>query len=213
MLMPPQSNSSSSVPSPNPDYNFIFSDQKPKRRFGFKLPGSNNLAKITILIVAGGAVLGVIIIALSSILGPKINTTQLVDTVARAQEISRVSDAVILQSRDINTTNLAATTSNSLTSQEKQLLNYLAVNKKRVQPKDIKSYLNKTTDAEIVDAQQNNRLSEYYNSYLKKNLVAYQGAIQNAYSTAEGQNIKSTLNSFSISNTTILKAPQIATAQ
>jgi hypothetical protein len=127
--MQPQQEQPSNLPNPNPDYNFIFNDQKSKRRFGFKIPGGNNVTKLVFFIIAGALVLGVLIIVLSNIFSPKLNTKQVTDVVARGEEISRVSDVVRQKSRDLNTGNLASTTSTVLTSQEVQLVDYLKKNK------------------------------------------------------------------------------------
>jgi hypothetical protein len=195
----------------DPNYNFIFNDQKSKRRFNFKLPGTSSPIKMALLIVGAGAILGVLIIVLSSVLGPKgLNTKQLTDTIARAQEISRVSDIVTRQSRDLNTVNLATTTSTTLTSEQVGLLSTLAKNHKKVLVKDFSVYFDKRTDAEIQTASQNNRLSEYYYSYLKKNLSDYQSSIKTAYGGTGSTGLKNILNSYSISNATILKTQQLA---
>jgi hypothetical protein len=213
MLMLPQHHDQpASLPNANPDYNFIFSDQKPRRRFSLRLPGGNSLTKLAILIITGGAVLGILIIVLSSFFGPKVNTKEITDVVARAQEITRVSDSVTVKSHDLNTANLSSTTSAALTSQQGQLTTYLKKNRKKVSPKETAIYQNKKTDDEIQSADQNNRLSEYYASYLKKNLADYQASIKTAYDTAGGPNIKSTLDDFSKSNQIILSTQQIATA-
>jgi hypothetical protein len=213
MLMPPQQpNQQPALPNSNPEFNFIFNgEQQPKRHFS--LPGGNNFFKLSLLIVGAGAVVGVLIIMASSFLGPKINTKQVTDVIARGEEISRVSNEVTQKSRDLNTSNIAATTSVSMDSEGRQLLSYLGKNKKKVNKKDLTLYFNKNTDAEIIAADQNNHLSEYYYSYLKKNLTDYESAIKTAYDTTNGPALKSTLNEFSISTTTILKAQQLATSQ
>jgi hypothetical protein len=208
--MQPQQEQPSNLPNPNPDYNFIFNDQKSKRRFGFKIPGGNNVTKLVFFIIAGALVLGVLIIVLSNIFSPKLNTKQVTDVVARGEEISRVSDVVRQKSRDLNTGNLASTTSTVLTSQEVQLVDYLKKNKKRVPTKDITIYLSKKTDAEIDAADQSNRLSEYYYAYLKKNLTDYQTALKTAYDAASGPTLKNIAQEYSISTQTILKTQQLA---
>jgi hypothetical protein len=196
----------------DPNYNFIFNDQKPKRRF--RLPSINSPLKMALLIIGAGAVLGALIIVLSSVLGPKgLNAKQLSDVIAKAQEIGRVSDLVTQQSRDLDTVNLAVTTSTTLTSEQTELVSVLKLKHKKILTKDLNFYLNKQTDAEIQTASQNNRLSEYYYSYLKKNLPSYQESIKTAYDGTGSTNLKNILNSYSISNATILKTQQLATAQ
>jgi hypothetical protein len=210
VLMQPQDQQQNPTPvgNANPDFNFIFNDQKPKRRFA--LPSMGSPIKVALLIVGGGAVLGILIIVLSGLVRPKINTKEITNVAAKAEEISRVSTAVTDLSRDPNTANLASTTSLTLNSQETELTNYLKKNKKKIKTKDLAIYLNKTTDTEVETANQNNRLSEYYYSYLKKNLTDYQAAVKTAYDTASGPNLRTSLNEFSLSTQTILKSQQLA---
>jgi hypothetical protein len=212
-MSPQQPQDQSTAPAPvgnsDPNYNFIFNNQQHAKKH-FSLPGGSNPFKIAALVAIAGAVLGVLIIILSNIFGPKINTKQITDVAAHGQEISRVSILVSQKSRDLNTANLAATTSTVITSQQQQLFNYLKKNKKNVAVKDVGIYLNKKTDADIQSAEQNNRLSEYYYSYLKKNLTDYQSAVKTAYDTASGPNLRSNLQEFYLSTKTILSAQQLA---
>jgi hypothetical protein len=205
MFMPPQQQSPT-----DPNYNFIFSEQKPKRGFKLSLPGSNNLVKLTLLIVAAAVVLGILIIALSSFFGPKVNTAQITEVVARAHEISRVSDLVVLTSTDQNTRNLAATTSNSLTSEQAQLLGYLGSLHKKITAKDLNIYLDKNVDKDIQNAVQNNNLTQDYTDYLKKHLPDYETSVKLAYNGTNLTKAKSILNEASISTTLILSTGPLA---
>jgi hypothetical protein len=209
--MPPKQNQQPTLPNSNPDYNFIFNNQKPQRRFSLKFSG-NSLGKLALLIIGGCIVLGIVIIVLSSLFGPKINTKQIVDIMARDEEIRRVSTIVVQKTTDLNTANLASTTSAALTSDESRLNDYLNNNKVKAPPKELVVYINKNTDGEIDSAEQNNRLSEYYNSYLKKVLTDYQTAIKTAYDGTNGTKIRSELQEISDSTKTILSAPQLASA-
>jgi hypothetical protein len=211
VLMQPQDQQQNPAPvgNTNPDFNFIFNNgQKPRR--WFSIPRVNSPVKLAALIVVSGAVLGILIIVLSGLFGPKINTKEITNVAAKAQEISRVSTTVTDLSRDLNTANLASTTSTTLNSQETELINYLKKNKKRANPKELAIYLNKQTDSELETANQNNKLSEYYYSYLKKNLSDYQVAVKTAYDTASGPSLRTTLNEFTLSTQTILKTQQLA---
>jgi hypothetical protein len=211
VLMQPEAQQQTPAPAgnTNPDFNFIFNgDQKPRRHFN--LPGASSPIKLALIIIGGGAVIGILIIILSGILSPKVNTKEILDVAAQAQEISRVSAAVSDKSRDLNTANLASTTSTTLNSQEAELISYLKRNKKKANPKNLAIYLSKQTDSEAETANQNNRLSEYYYSYLKKNLVQYEASIKTAYDTASGANLRSTLQDYSKSTKVILSAQQLA---
>jgi hypothetical protein len=196
----------------DPNYGFIFNgQQKPGKRFSLgRLPGGNSFAKFAILIVAGGAILGIIIVTLSSLFGPKINIKEIDNVIARAQEISRVSDLVVINSRDVNTQNLASTTSASLMSQQQQLLKYIHKFHKKISAKDLSLYLDKTTDTQVQSAASTNTLTTAYYNYLKKNLTDYSGSIKTAYDTG-GPAAKIILQNAYSSNKVILGSYQLAT--
>jgi hypothetical protein len=220
MLMPPQQpqNQPTLNSGPHgeldPNYGFIFNgQQKPRRRFSLgRLPGGSNIAKLAVLFVAGGAILGIIIIVLSSTLfSTKINTKELDDVIARAQEISRVSDLVAQNTRDVNTLNLASTTSTSLTSQQEELLTYLHKFHKKISAKDLGLYLDKTTDTQVQTAASTNTLTTAYYNYLKKHLADYNNSVKTAYNTS-GPAAKTILQNTSSSNQVLLNSQQLATA-
>jgi hypothetical protein len=142
-----------------------------------------------------------------------VDKKQVVDITARAQEIIRVSDEVIKNAHDVNTANLASTTSSTLSSDETQLTALLKKNKIKVASKELSIYTNKNTDTEIQSAIQNNRLSEYYYSYLKKNLTAYQAAIKTSFETTSSVSLKNVLSSSYASTKIILTSQQLATTQ
>lgn len=218
--MPPQQPQNPQVPpaptptSPSPEYDFIYSNQQPKRRFGFGLPGGNNLTKLTLLIVGAGAVIGILIIILSSVLGPKdVNTKQVTDIMARAQEISRVSTLVGQQTGlDSDAKNLAATTTASMDSEEMQLKAYLSNAHKKVGSKDLLLHMDKTVDTQIQAAIQTNSLSTAYSVYLKKQLTDYQSALKTAYDGTTSTKLRPLLQDAYDSTQVILSSPQVASA-
>lgn len=200
--------------SPAPQYDFIYNNQQPKKRFNFKLSGGNNLTKLTLLIISAGAVISILIIVLSSVLGPKgVNTSQLTDITARAHEISRVSTLVGQQTGlDPDTKNLTATTSGSMDSEELQLRTYLAGAHKKISTKDLARRLDKTTDTQLQTAVQTNSLNTTYIAYLKKQLTDYQTALKTAYAETSSAKLKSILQDAFESTQVILSSPQVASA-
>lgn len=158
--------------------------------------------------------MGVLIIILSSVFGSNgVNTKQVNDIVARAQEITRVSTLVSQQSRDGAVLNLAATTSTALTSDEKQLIDYLSkYANKKINAKDLNLYLNRKTDAQIQAASSTNTLSTAYYGYLKNQLTGYQNAVRTA-ATDDPATIRPLLQTALNNAQTILSAQEIATAQ
>jgi len=221
VLMPPeQQQPQPTLPSGpggslDPDYKFIFEDKK-KPRFHFRLglPKNNNFAKTVALVVGGGIVLIILIIAASSFFGARgVNSKQLVDIMARAQEISRVSNLVSQQQQNVdpNTLNLAATTSSALSSEQTQLLAYLHKARARVSTKALNFYLNKNTDTQLQTATESNNFSTTYYAYLKTNLGEYQNALKTIIPGSPPM-AQAILNDALTSTQTLLAAPQLASA-
>jgi hypothetical protein len=218
MLMPPDQNQDSppttlgTDKNLDPNYKFIFNgDQQPKQRF--RLPGGGSLTKLTILIVAAAAIVGVLIIILSSFFGSKgVNTKEVVDLIARAQEITRVSNLVAKQSKDSSVINLATTSTTTLNSDQAQLVNYIhKKTHKKINTKDINAYKDSKIDNELQIANQTNSLSSYYYSYLKKHLTEYRGAIQ-LTGNDNPASIRPILQQALASSSNLLSDPQLSTA-
>ncbi len=221
MLMSPNQQGKPTLPSGpggtlDPEYNFIFNDKKKSRlHLSFHLPGGSKFTKTIILVVGGGIILMVLIIISSSLLSSKgVNSKQLVDVMARAKEISRVSTLITQQPTgvDANTLNLAATASSSLSSEQVQLATYLHQSHVKVGAKDLSHYLNKNTDTQLQSATQSGSLNATYYSYLKTHLTDYQNTLQTIYQ-ASPPKAKPILQDANASAKTILAAPQIASAQ
>jgi hypothetical protein len=201
MLMQPQ--------SPNPNFDFMLKDQpKPKRSL---MPNLSKPLKIG-LAVTGGIILLIII---SSLLSGRNNgaSQPIIGALARGQEIVRVTALLQqppLQLRDPQTQALSATVSSSLSSDQQQLVSYLAKNHTKVNTVQLAADVNKSTDASLQSASQNNNLDSAYITYLKSNLGTYQTDIQTAYKSA-GSNGKALLQKSFDSVNTILSSPQLKT--
>jgi hypothetical protein len=195
--------------SPNPNFDFMLKDQpKPKRSF---MPNLSKPLKIG-LAVAGGIILLIII---SSLLSGRNNgaSQPIIGALARGQEILRVTALLQqppLQLRDPQTQALSATVSSSLSSDQQQLVSYLAKNHTKVNTVQLAADVNKSTDASLQSASQNNNLDSAYITYLKSNLGTYQTDIQSAYKSA-GSNGKALLQKSFDSVNTILSSPQLKT--
>lgn len=189
--------------SPTPQYDFILN--------GGQAPAKKPLGSLPkpLLIVAGAAILILIIIIWSSLSsGKSTDNTKVVEAMARAQEISRVSQLVEGQSKDSNTQALAATVQTTLSSQQAQLNSYLKDHKKKVGDKELAIYKDSGTDGQLQSAALNNSLELTYATYLKNNLAAYNSSLSTAYSSASGS-LKSLLGDAYRSNQVILGSPQL----
>ncbi len=203
--MPPQN---PQPPSPAPgQFDFMMKDQaKAPGGFGSLLSGVPKPAKIVLAAIAG---LLLLVILYSLFLGGKTtNADQLVSVAARAQEIARISTLVQQQSTSTDTKGLASTTSETLSSQQKQLVVYLKSQGIKASTKKLAARLDKNTDAQLLAAQQNNNYDQTYFNYLKTNLAAYQNDI-NTVQKGVSKKAQAILSTTNASVQTLLLAPQL----
>jgi hypothetical protein len=218
MLMPPQQQPAppTMTPGPNgnldPNYGFIFNGQQkaPGGKFKFSLPGSGGSRRLIYMLLAGGIGLIILIPVLSGIfLKSGVNSKELIDVIAHAREIIRVSAIVEQKASDQSTKNLAATTQTALVSEETEMLNYLG--KVKVGIKDVQIYFDKNAENKVLTSIQNNNLNTTYGTYLKNELGKYQSAVKTANSKAP-KKAKVILQEIYSSNQTILSSQQVARA-
>jgi hypothetical protein len=211
--MPPQSppNPGSTVgptpqPQPTSQYDFIMqaSDQPPQP----PAPKGGLLKKRILAIVGGLVIVSIIAIAASTIFGGKdSSTTELADIMARQQEIARISETALKTTKDQNTKNLAATVKASLTSQQKELNDYLKKIDVKFEPAQLSSHKSSATDQLLSSAAQNGQFESEYITYLNKQLTEYKSAIKTTYPKVK-QATKALLDKAYESAEAILASPQ-----
>jgi hypothetical protein len=192
--------------SPNKDFDFMLKEQPQRRRI---LPSFNLSKPIKIALAVVLAI--VFLIVISSVLsGRNAGKTQpFIGVLARGQETLRVTAEVQqLQLQDPQTQAMASTAASALASDKQQLLNYLARNHSKVSAAALGADNDKTSDASLQAAAQNNGLDSAYVTYLRDSLNKYETDIQTAYKTA-GPNGQKLLNDISISTTTLLNSPPL----
>jgi hypothetical protein len=216
MLMPPQNPQNQTPapsPSPAPQYDFIFGGgQEPKKGSGLpKVSGPRMRPALLVLFGVVGLIF--IIILYSVFFGSKVsNTDELVKIMARAQEITRVSEFVDQQSKDSDTQGLALTTINTLKSDQTQLTAYLKTQKTKVSTKALAVYQDKNTDSKLLSASQTNTLSSFYFAYLKEQLAKYQDVLKTAFDHTPAK-AEPILQDAYESAQTILTSSRISTTQ
>jgi len=195
--------------SPNPDFDFMLKNN-PQPKSGLSLPAMSKPVKIAALAIIAILLLIVISSTLSSHKGG--GTKSVITAVAREQEILRVTQLVQTQQtlRDPGTAALAATVSSTLTSQQAQLLNYLATGHTKPSKAQLTADTDKTADAQLQSASQNNQLDDAYKNYLKQALTRYQIELQAAYKVV-GPNGKVLLKDAYASNNTLLSNAPLKT--
>ena len=194
--------------SPNPDFDFMLKNQgQAKPKLG--LPRLSKPVKIGLAVV--GAI--IILIALSSIFSRGGGaSTSAAGVLARGAEIQRVTAEVQqLNLQDPTTQALAGTVSSTLSSDQAQLTQYLKSNKATISKAQLAADLDKTTDAQMQSASQNNNLDQTYVNYLKDGLTKYQTDLQAAYGKA-GPNGKKILKSAFDGASTLLSSQPLKSA-
>lgn len=198
---------STNFPSPNPEYDFIFNEpqQQPKSRFS--LPNLPTPARIGL-----GLIILLVIVTVVGVLmrgGGAGDTQLLYRSVGQAQEISRVSTLVEIDSKDPDTQSLAATAKVIMASSQSELAGYLNSLGIKVDPKVLLQYHDKQVDDDLKKAALENKLERTYAAYLKDALGDYLSNLQQAYPTL-GSNGKTLVGEMYDSGKTLLKAPQLA---
>ncbi|MBX4197659.1 hypothetical protein KW801_03865 [Candidatus Saccharibacteria bacterium] len=193
--------------SPDPKFDFMLKNNaQPKRGLG--LPQLSKPIKI----VAGAIVAVILLVIISSVLsGHKGGATkQITAALARGQETLRVTQLTQqqLKLQDPATQALAATVYSSLSSDQQQLVAYLAKSHIKVSKLELATDGDKTTDTQLQTASQNNSLDSAYVTYLKDSLAKYQTDLQEAYKAA-GPNGQAILKSAYDSTKTLLDNPPL----
>lgn len=189
--------------SPDPKFDFMLKDNAPPAR---RLPHFSSHARIAIALAVG--IILVVIIG-SFLSGHKSGGIQtVIDAVARGQETLRVTSLAQKQLlRDQSTQAIAATVTTTLTSDQQQLVAYLTKNHTKLTKLQLAADADKSSDALLQAAAQNNGLDAAYLDYLKTSLAKYKTDLQAAYD-ASGPNGKAILkNSFESTNTLLSNPP------
>jgi len=138
--------------------------------------------------IAIGFVVGIIllIVVLSIFSGRDASKAQpFISVLARGQETLRVTKvAQQLNFQDPQTQALATTVTNSLSSDQAQLIKYMATYHLKYSKQQLAADTDKTEDSSLNSAAQNNSLDTAYISYLKTALARYQADLKAAYKVA-----------------------------
>jgi flagellar basal body-associated protein FliL len=206
MFMQPQNPSPappSVTPSGNgqPQYDFIFNDNKPGKKF--QLPG--NMSKKGRILIAGACVLllimlVVIIAGMISNAG-KGDTQALITAAKQQQELIRVAEIGIAKAKTQDAKNIAITTKLSLSSQQAEM--QTAIKTAGLNPKKVLTdSVSAKTDQALTTAEQTNRFDEEFLKIMAESLATYQKSVKAAYDGATSSKLKAALTSqFKSANT------------
>jgi hypothetical protein len=196
----------SASPSPSSEYDFILKDKTPTKK-GISLPSGG--LKLAFMILGAVLVIFVLIVIFATVLKPGASGGQeLVNISARAQEIIRVSKITESLAQNSDTQGLIATTEAALMSDQAQLASYFSQHRIKANDKTLSIYLDKNADSQMQTAAQNNSLDSTYSAYLKKNLTAYEAALEAAFPHVS-VSAKDILSASFNSTQALLAAPQV----
>jgi flagellar basal body-associated protein FliL len=184
-----------------PQYDFIFNDNKPSKKS--LLPA--NMSKKGRLLIIGASVLllimlVVIIAGMISNAG-KGDTQALVTAAKQQQELIRVAEIGISKAKTQDAKNIAITTKLALSSQQAEM--QAAIKTAGLNPKKVLTgSVSTKTDQDLTAAEQNNRFDEEFLKIMSESLAAYQKSVKAAYDGATSKKLKAALTTqFKSANT------------
>lgn len=179
--------------SQNNPYEFIMNPQQPVRRNPF---GGGFLLKIVLIIGVGGFI-AIILYVYAMTTGTASTSNETFINIGQQQaEIKRVATSGTTVARNQNVKNFGSNTALTLTSNQFDLLTFLAKRGVKVENKTLGLKQNPVTDQKLTTARDASLYDEAYTEVLVSELKAYQGSLQAAYSKTESQTEKDLLCGF-----------------
>jgi len=191
-VVPPLPAANNTGHSGHNPYEFIVNPHPQKHGVNL-LGGSSLLARVAV--IGGGLVVLMIIAAIViSAFGPKSNTADLIAVAQRQQEISRVATAANDQATQQDTKDFVMNVSVSLTSDQKQMLAYLADHgAKKISPKELALDKNPQTDTLLSNAAAAGNYDPTAIQSLTSQLQAYEQQLQTTFQKTKGPNARALL--------------------
>lgn len=189
-------------------YEFIVAPNTSKHS-GKLLGGNAFLAKIGLLV--GGAIVLMIVAAvlLNALVPNKSGTAELTTIAEQQQELIRVATLGSQQAQGQVTQNFAASVQYGLTSDQNQVINYLASHGKKVNAKTLVLKQNSKTDQLLADAASAGNFDSVLTQTLTDQLNTYQRTLQTTYKAVSGKTVKTLLqNEYNAAGTLITTAPR-----
>lgn len=180
--------------SQNNPYEFIMNPQQPVRRN--PLGGGGFLLKI-VLIVGIGGLIAIILYVYALTTGTASTSNETMINIGQQQaEIKRVATAGTTVARSQKVKNFGSNTALTLTSNQFDLLTFLAKRGVKVENKTLGLKMNPVTDQKLTTARDASLYDEAYSEVLVAELKAYQASLQSAVVKTESQSEKTLLCGF-----------------
>ncbi len=192
---PPQQPQQQSVGFNSQQYDFITNPAKPPKKSMLPLPSASGNKPKAFLIYGGLAILFIIIISLlySVFFGGNKGVDQFKPIAQQQTELIRVATIGKQKASTTAAQNLAEMTVINLTSQQNDLVSYLAKQKVKLSLKYLNQGKNTATDQDLATAETNGRFDDAFTQDIRDGLTKYQGSLKSAYNSA-GKNGKAILN-------------------
>ncbi len=181
--MDPNPNYNPPTSSPPPgqfdssQFDFIMNTgQKPRRSI---LPSGSPKQRLIIYIILGAiGLLAVIMLYALLFAGGDPNTEKIVSIAKQQNEIIRVANIGNRKATGQDTKKLAALTASTVSSDQKQTIDYLSKLKRKINQKELNASTNKENDAALTAAEQNGRFDEVFKDTLTELLIEYRSDLQ-----------------------------------
>lgn len=179
-------------PTPNPQapppgqfdasqFDFIMNPGQPQKKSLIPLPGGSK-AKMIVLglgITTIVIILLVVIMSIFSSSDPAVES--LVKITQQQNEIIRIADDGNRKAGNEDAKKLATMSYMTITTDQKEIVGYLAKQKRKVKDKELSLLTDKKTDSDLAAASSNGRYDEVFNRILKQKLTEYQASLKGSY--------------------------------
>jgi hypothetical protein len=182
-------------PNQGSPYEFILNPQKPpKKKIGF---GGNNFI-FTLVIIIGGAVLFMIILALvlNAVGSKTTSTADLITLTQTENELARVSQSAATTANQQTTKNLAVTIQFTMLTQQKRTLKVLAANGTTVDVKDLKLKQNAQTDQQLASAKTTSTFDLVFSQLIQDQLEDYANEVKAIHNKSASKTEKELTSDF-----------------
>lgn len=200
MYAPAQQTPAPYAPAGNTPYDFIFDNQQQKVKK--PLLGGNKPIRLLVSIVAIGIVLAIIGVVAASIFSKDEPTLGLTAIVQEQQEMIRIATQGEQRSTEETTRNLSYNIDLSVSTNQSQLIAYLAKHGTKLKPKELSLKQDASTDTLLANASATSTYDSALRKVLAEQLKTYLTDLQNAYKTTQSKTLKNILStSFDAANT------------
>jgi predicted outer membrane protein len=174
-------------------YEFIVNPNTPHKR---GLLGGNDFIKKILLLVGGAILLMAVAAIVLSALGPKADSGATLTAITqRQQEIIRVATTGSTQATGSDTKNFATNVELGVSSNQSQILTYLASKGTKLNAKQLALDKNAQTDKLLADATAASTFDSVITQNLASQLTTYQNSLRSAYKQTSNQKTKQVLQS------------------